>query len=365
MAKVRIGERYRLFTAGPVSCFPEVLEAMSSQMFSHRSIEYQEIHMETINLLKWFLDTRQHVILMPSSGSGLMEASIRNGVSRGGRVLVTIIGAFGDRYAEVVEANGRRALRLRSRLGEPVDPDKLDKVLGENPEVEAVTITHNETSTGVLNPLRELCRVVRRHGKLVFVDAVSSMGATEIRVDEWGIDFIFSSSQKAFGIPPGLAFAAFSERFLEKAYNVDDRGWYFDIPYLTRYLSERKGTPMTPPMPQIFGLNIILKKIREKGIDKWIDMYRVRAERIRRGVEGLGLRILARRGYESPTITVVYAPRGVSGIEIYNEMRRRGFELAKGYGPLREETFRIGHMGYITDQEIDDMLKALGEVIGG
>ncbi len=357
--------RYKLFTAGPVACFPEVLEVMKIQMFSHRSKEYQLIHTDTINRLKRFLEVKEgEVLLFPSSGTGVMEASIRNAVSPGGKVLVTIVGAFGKRYAEVVERNGRIPIKLEVPYGKPVTPELLDEKLSENKDVEAVTITYNETSTGVLNPLRELAKVAKEHDKLVFVDAVSAMGGADIKFSEWGIDIVFASSQKAFGVPPGLAIGAFCPEIFEIAKKIPNRGWYFDLLLYKKYNDEKHSTPSTPPMPQIFGLNAALRLVeRMGGKEKWLAMYDRRARRIREGVKNLGLRLLAEPGYESPTITPVFAPEGINGTLIYERMRERGFELAKGYGELKEKTFRIGHMGYITDKDIDEMLENLGEVI--
>lgn len=355
-------DKLRLFTAGPVACFPEVLEVMKSQMFSHRSEEYRSLHAETVSLLAEFLETKQTTLLFPSSGTGFMEASIRNAVSLSGKVLVTIIGEFGERYAEVVEANGRRALRLAFEPGFPVDEEKLKEALDENPDVEAVTITHNETSTGVLNPLPRLAKVISKYDKLIFVDAVSSMGATEIKFDEWKLDLVFSSSQKAFGIPPGLAFAAVSDRVLEIAGKMPNKGYYFDLTLYVKYQREQMSTPTTPPIPQIMGLNVMLKKIKSMSKERWLEMYRRRAEKIREGVRDLGLKILAKEGFESPTITVVLTPEGV-GPRVYERMRKKGFELAKGYGKFKNYSFRIGHMGYITDQDIEEMFKALKETL--
>ncbi|MEM0380485.1 MAG: alanine--glyoxylate aminotransferase family protein [Desulfurococcaceae archaeon] len=357
--------KLRLFTAGPVACFPEVLEAMKFQMFSHRSEEYRELHRDTTLRLKEFLDSRKAtVLLVPSAGSGLMEASIRNGVTLNGKVLVTIIGDFGERYREVVEANGRQAVVLKKKLGEPVYPEELDDALKKNPDVEAVTITYNETSTGVLNPLRELAKVVKEHDKLLFVDAVSAMGAADIRVDEWGIDIVFASSQKAFGLPPGLTIASVSDSVFEKAKKIPERGWYFDLILLKHYLEKEWSTPMTPPISIIIGLNVVMRIIeRMGGKEAWLKMYSDRAEKIRKGVLELGLELFAKPGYYSPTITVVKTPQGINGIDVYNAMRKRGFEIAKGYGEVKNITFRIGHMGYITDEDINELFNNLREVL--
>lgn len=357
--------KFKLFTAGPVACFPEVLKIMSVQMFSHRAKEYKMIHRDTVKRLTEFLEVdKGEVLLFPSSGTGVMEASIRNAVSPKGKVLVTIIGAFGERYYEVVKNNGRQPVRLEAPLGKPILPEQLDEALEKNPDVEAVTITYNETSTGVLNPLKELAKVAKDHDALVFVDAVSAMGGADIKFDAWGLDIVFSSSQKAFGVPPGLAVGAFSEKVFEKAESIPDRGWYFDLLLYRKFNREKDGTPSTPPMPQIFGLNLILRVIEKMGGKyKWLEMYEKRAEKIRNGVRDLGLEVFAEPGYESPTITTVKSPKGVNGQVIYEKMREKGFELAKGYGPLKDTTFRIGHMGYITDEDIESMLAALKDVI--
>lgn len=357
--------KMKLFTAGPVACFPEVLEVMKSQMFSHRSPEYSALHKDTVLRLAEFIGARKATVLLaPCSGTGFMEASIRNAVMPGGKVLVTSIGAFGDRYAEVVESNGRKAVVLRKPLGEPILPEELDEALRRNSDVEAVTITHNETSIGVINPLKELAKVVKERGKLVLVDAVSSMGAADIRVDEWSLDIVFSSSQKAFGVPPGLAMAAISEEVFEKARKVSDRGWYFDLIALREDLVKGWSTPSTPPIPQVAGLNAVLRIVEKMGgKNVWLEMYEKRAEKIRSKVVELGLELFAKPGFYSPTITVVRTPMGLKSGDIYYNLRSRGFEIAMGYGPIKEATFRIGHMGYITDQDIDDLFKELSDVL--
>lgn len=355
---------YRLFTAGPVACFPEVLKIMNVQMFSHRSKEYKTIHMDTISRLKQFLDCQGEVLLFPNSGTGIMETCVRNGVPEGEKVLVTMIGAFGNRFNQVVKSNGRVVIPLEYEFGKPVDPGDLDAALQKHPEVSAVTITHNETSTGVLNPLQPLAKVVKDHGKLLFVDAVSAMGGTDIQVDTWGIDVVFASSQKAFGVPPGVAIGTFSEEFLEQARTITDKGWYFDVLKYITYQNKKQGTPSTPPMPQVFGLNTVLRIIEKMGgKEKWLGMYKQRSEMIRKGVAGMGLGTLAEKGFESPTITAVETPEGISGTEVYEAMRKRWYELAKGYGAVKEKTFRIGNMGYMPLEDIQEMLENLREVM--
>jgi aspartate aminotransferase-like enzyme len=352
----------KLFTVGPVACYPEVLEAMGQQMYSHRSKEYFALHYETVKLLQSFVETRNEVFLFSSTGTGFMEASVRNCVRK--NMLCCINGSFGERFSEVATANGKTVVKLEPPLGEPILPDLLDKALKEHPEVEAVAITHNETSAGLINPLKELLATAKSHGKVVFVDAVSSMGGTEINVDDWDIDVCFTSSQKCFGVPPGLGMGSVGEEALKLSETAVDKGWYFDFKVWENDQKKGVGTPVTPAIPQIAGLNTALKMIEKKGGKKWyFNLYKERNLRIRRGVEKLGLSPFPKRGYESPTVNCINAPEGVDGTVIYEKMREKEFELAQGYGPLKKKTFRIGNMGCIELSDIDLMLEALREAL--
>ncbi|MEM3072533.1 MAG: alanine--glyoxylate aminotransferase family protein [Candidatus Bathyarchaeia archaeon] len=351
----------KLFTVGPVACYPEVLEEMGRQMLSHRSEEYRRLHRETVEMLQRFLETVNPVFLFPSSGTGVMEASVRNCVER--KMLCCVNGAFGERYVSVGESNGRIVERLQTKLGEPVLPDLLDEALRTHPDVEAVSITYNETSVGLLNPLPELAEVVKSHGKLLFVDAVSAMGGVELKVDKWGIDVCFASSQKCFGLPPGLAIGSVSQEALNRSANAKNKGWYFDFKLFEKYQEKEWSTPMTPTIPQIYALRRILSMIEKDGKESYFQLYRRRSLRIREGVEKLGFTLFPRKGFESPTVTCVNAPANPSGPEVYEEMRRKGFELAKGYGSVKNTTFRIGNMGYVEMRDIDEMLTALTEVV--
>ncbi len=351
----------KLFTVGPVPCYPEVLEEMGRQMLSHRSKEYRQLHRETVEKLQRLLETDSPVFLFPSSGSGVMEASVRNCVEK--RMLCCINGAFGERYLSVAESNGKNTEILRTKLGEPILPEVLDEALIKFPDVEAVSITYNETSVGLLNPLTKLAETVKEHGKLLFVDAVSSMGGVELEVDEWGIDVCFSSSQKCFGLPPGLAVGSVSKEALDKSEKVKNRGWYFDFKLFEKYQAREWSTAMTPVIPQIYALRRVLQMIEREGKKKHFQLYRERSLRIRDGVEKLGFTLFPKKGFESPTVNCINAIAKPSGIEVYERMREKGFELAKGYGAVKERTFRVGNMGYVKMEDIDSMLSALKEVV--
>jgi len=287
---------------------------------------------------------------------------VRNCVRK--KILCCINGSFGERFAEVAEANGLSVVKLAPALGEPIAALDLDEMLSKNPDVEAVALTHNETSVGLINPLKELAASVRKHDKLIFVDAVSSMGGTEINVDELGIDVCFSSSQKCFGVPPGLGIGSVSEKAMNLSATASNKGWYFDFKVWEEDQKKGHGTPVTPAIPQIAGLNTALKMIERNGGKKWyFDLYKERNQRIRRGIEKYGLSTFPRKGSESPTVNCIKAPDGVEGGAIYEMMREKGFELAEGYGPLKKKTFRIGNMGYIEMGDIDLMLDTLGKIV--
>jgi len=352
----------KLFTVGPVACYPEVLEAMGHQMYSHRSKEYLTIHYETVQLLQEFISTKNQIFLFSSTGTGFMEASVRNCVRK--KMLCCINGSFGERFAEVAESNGITLVKLAPPLGQPILPEELDRTLNMNSDVEAVAITHNETSVGLINPLKDLAETVRKYDKLLFVDAVSSMGGTEINVEELGIDVCFSSSQKCFGVPPGLGMGSVSQRALDLSNRARNKGWYFDFKVWEEDQKKGHGTPVTSVIPQIAGLNTALKMIKRNGGKKWyFDLYKERNARIRKGIERLGLSTFPNKGFESPTVNCINAPDGMEGGLVYNKMREKNFELAEGYGPLKKKTFRIGNMGYIEMNDIDQMLETLSGVV--
>jgi aspartate aminotransferase-like enzyme len=330
-------------------------------MYSHRSKEYLSLHYETVRLLQEFISTKNEIFLFSSTGTGFMEASVRNCVRK--RMLCCINGSFGERFAEVAESNGISLVKIAPPLGEPISPAELDRMLNENPNVEAVALTHNETSVGLINPLKDLAAVVNKHGKLLFVDAVSSMGGTEINVDELGIDVCFSSSQKCFGVPPGLGMGSVSERALTLSATAKNKGWYFDFKLWEADQKKGHGTPVTSVIPQIAGLNTALKMIQRNGGKKWyFDLYKERNLKIRKGVEKIGLSTFPKKGSESPTVNCINAPESMDGVTVYEKMRENGFELAEGYGPLKKKTFRIGNMGYIEMDDIDLMLKTLEKI---
>jgi len=352
----------KLFTVGPVACYPMVLKAMGEQMYSHRSKEYIDLHYDTVKHLQNILETKNSIYLFSSTGTGFMEASVRNCVKK--KVLVCVNGSFGKRFVDVAKANDKDVILIEPPLGSPIASEMISEKLETDPEIEAVAITHNETSAGLINPLEELSKTVKDYGKLLFVDAVSSMGGTAINVDKWGIDICYSSSQKCFGVPPGLGVGSVSLNALEASKEAKNKGWYFDLAIWEKYHKEGKGTPMTSTIPQVAGMNATLKFIDENGGKNWFyNLYKERNKEIRNGLSDIGLSTYPQKGYESPTVNCINAPVEVKGVTVYRAMRDKGYELAQGYGALKETTFRMGNMGYIEDGSIRTMLTALREVI--
>jgi aspartate aminotransferase-like enzyme len=264
----------------------------------------------------------------------------------------------------VAKANGKEVIQIETKLGEPIQPEMIKTILDEDPDVEAVAITHNETSTGLINDLPRLTKICREYNKLIFVDSVSSMGGTELLVDKWGIDICFSSSQKCFGVPPGIGIGSVSQQALDISAEMTSKGWYFDFKIWEKNHVEGKGTPMTSTIPQIAGLNTALHIVDQMGGKQaYFEMYRKRNTAIREGIKKLSLDTYPMKGYESPTVSCIKAPEGKSGPDVYNDMRSCGFELAQGYGKLKDSTFRIGNMGWIPDEYISEMLEALGDIL--
>jgi aspartate aminotransferase-like enzyme len=320
------------------------------------------MHYDTVRQLQEFIETKNSIYLFSSTGTGFMEASVRNCVRN--KMIVCVNGSFGQRFADVAKANGKKVVPIITDLGEPIQPEMIEAAIEREPEVEAVAITHNETSTGLINDLPKLTKVCQKYDMLVFVDGVSSMGGTEIKVDKWGIDICFSSSQKCFGVPPGVGIGSVSKRVLDISAELPNKGWYFDFNVWEKKHIDRKGTPMTSVIPQIAGINTALKLVDKMGGKKnYFKLFKKRNTTIRQGIKRLGLDTFPKKGYESPTVSCITAPVGMSGSKVYKEMRKHGFELAEGYGKLKNITFRIGNMGWIPDIYINEMLEALGKVV--
>ncbi len=355
----------RFFLPGPTEVRPEILQAMLKPMIGHRGKEMEALVERLQEGLKYVFRTERPVYLSSSSATGLMEAAVRNGVRR--RVLCLVNGAFSERFYRIAVACGLDADPLEVPLGEVNTPAALEKALRRG-IYDAVTVVHSETSTGVLNPIRQLAEVARAAGDVVLlVDAVSSMAGAKVETDAWGIDFMLTGSQKCFALPPGLAFGVAQPNILERAKTRNDRGIYFDLVEFEKNILKNQ-TPNTPAVSLFYALDEQLKAIRQEGIEARWARHLSMAQRTYRWVQemadrGYGLEVLAPDGYRSPAVTCIKVPSHMSGSKISSEMKARGYVIASGYGSLKDRTFRIGHMGDHTLEELEELLSVLEEVI--
>ena len=350
----------KLFIPGPTHVDDEILEAMAVPMIGHRDKLYSDMHGEVVAKLRKFLHTEGHIYLSTSSSTGMMEGAIRNLVQN--KVLMTDCGAFSKRWAEIASLNGKEIEVIKVEMGQATTPEMVDEFLSKG-GFEAVCITHNETSTGVMNPIKEIGALVKEKypDVLVCVDAVSSMAGTDIKVDDWNLDVVLAGTQKAFALPPGLCVVTVSDRALEKSHTVENKGYYFNFEAL-----EKKAlldqTPATPAISLVNALNLQMDRIFAEGVEKRFQRHLDMAEHVR-GWTGKHFALYSDQNYLSPTVTNVHNTREIDVPALNAELAQRGAMISNGYGPLKGTCFRIAHMGdlqladmqWLTDQ-IDDIL---------
>jgi aspartate aminotransferase-like enzyme len=345
-----------MFIPGPVDVDPEVMQAQTKPMIPHRSAEFEQIFRGTEAKLKQVFMTDTRVFQPPATGTGMQETGIRNLAQKD--VLSCVNGAFSERWYQVAVTNGKQADRLDVPWGEVVTPDLLAEAL-KRKFYEAVTIVHNETSTGAENPLKELAAVVHEVSPetMILVDAVSSLGGVKIETEAWGLDFILTSSQKCMALPPGMSFAAVSDRALEKAESVENRGWYFDLLRMEKH-RVKNSTAMTPTMSLIWALDVQLDHMLAEGLENRFARHIAMAERVQTWAYEHGMEPLAPEGYRSKTVATIKNTRGVDIAALNQFLLSKGMRIANGYGNLKNNTFRIAHMGETQMHHIDELLEA-------
>ena len=355
----------RFFLPGPTEVRADVLAAMTRQMIGHRGNDIESLLARVAPRLQQIFRTTQAVYTSTSSATGLMEAGVRNAMR--GRLLCLINGAFSQRFHKAAINSGIVADKLEVAPGEIHTPDMLAEALHRE-QYDAVTVVHSETSTGVLNPIRELAQVAHAAGDvMVIVDTVSSMAGAPVEVDLWELDYVLTGSQKAFAVPPGLAFCTANQRMFERARASKNRGLYFDLIEFHDYWKKNQ-TPNTPAVSLLYALDVQLEHIAAEGIETRWARHDAMARRTwswadeQRG-RGLGVKVLAPDGYRSPTVTCLSAPAGKTGSQIVAAMKAKGFVIASGYGGMKDQMVRIGHMGDHSLAELEVLLEALGEVL--
>lgn len=351
----------KLFIPGPIEVGEDVLEKMSSPMIGHRSKEASQLQRDISNKLKELLYTSNEILLSTSSGSGLMEAAVRCCTKK--KAAVFSIGSFGDRWHEMAVSNGIDADLFKSEPGSITTPEMVDAALSSG-EYDLVTITHNETSTGVMNPIDEISRVVKKYPDVIFcADAVSSAGGVKIEVDKLGIDICITSSQKALGLPPGLAICTISERAVEKARTVKNRGFYLDLVSLYDTVKKKDYQyPSTPNLSLMFALDYQLDCIIEEGLENRFKRHLEMAEYTRSWAKR-NFELFADERYASATLTTIKNTKEISVKDLNSELGKRGFAISNGYGDLKEKTFRIAHMADLTVDDIKELLVEIEDVL--
>lgn len=357
-------ERFNNRTTGPSALPPAVRHAMSAQIISHRSNRFADCLSRVVNRLQPLFGTAELVMPFTCSGTGGMEAAIVNTLVPGQRVLAIRVGVFGDRFAEIAAAFGAEVVDWCIPWGHAADPEELRGKLHRSGTVAAVLVTHSESSTGVINPLEEIARVIHKESDaLVVVDAIGSIGAAPMHMDEWGLDVVVTASQKALMSPPGLAIVAASQRVMTICGRKGTNRFYFDFSRMSAAVSDGTTT-YTPGMSVIFALDEALGLIEAEGLESVYSRHQRLRDLCRRGVAEAGLQCLATPDVSSPTVTAAILPSGHSA----QDVRRRlevdyGILVSQGRAHLKEQMLRIGHMGWVTEAEVTEVVEAIAMVL--
>ncbi|HET7603453.1 MAG TPA: aminotransferase class V-fold PLP-dependent enzyme [Gemmatimonadales bacterium] len=350
----------RSFLPGPVDVHPDIQQAMLGPTLGWSGMGQLIEELEAP--LRRIFGSVRPVLIGTCSATGFMEAAIRNGVRD--RMLAVVGGYFGERFARVAEACGRHVVRAIVPPGETLTPEHLERFL-QGPPVDAVSIVHSETSTGVLAPLADLAGVVRRHDDVMtLVDAVSSAGAVPISADLHHLDFVFTGTQKALGLPPGLALGVASPRMMTRARAATERGWYGDFEKLERQTREHFPT-QTPALPLLYGLVEQMRRIEASGgLESRFAHHEMMARRVEQWVEQQpGVTLVGRDGLRTPTVSVLRLPERVVARDFIAAVASCGFQIASGLAPLTDGYVRIGHMGDLEMEHLDALLEVMSGVL--
>lgn len=356
-------ENIKLFIPGPVTVREEVLQKMSTQQIGHRTKDASKLQRSISDQLRTLWNTENEILLSTTSGSGLMEGAIRS--CTGKKAAVFSVGAFGKRWYEMGVWNGKEADLFEVEPGKHTDPADVEKALATG-QYDLVTITHNETSTGIANPIEKIAEVVNKYPEVIFcVDMVSSAGGHKVDVDALGIDICITSSQKCLGLPAGLAACTFSPKAVERAKTVTNRGFYLDLLQLYNTIQKKDYQyPSTPSLSHMFALDYQLGYIlNEEGLQNRFDRH----EEMMKVVRNWGrthFELLTEEEYASRTVTTILNTKGISVGDLNTELKKRGMMISNGYGDLKDKTFRIAHMADTTMEEIVELLKNIDEILG-
>lgn len=359
-------KRY-LLAPGPTPIPPEVLGAMALPILHHRAPEFAKLFGSVRDELKWLFQTKNDVLVLVSTGTGAMEASVTNILSPGDKALVVNGGKFGERWMKICQAYGVKVEEVKVEWGYAVDPARLEAALKNDPSIKAVYIQASETSTGVAHNTRAIAEIVRRYDDTILVvDAITGLGVFDLRTDEWGLDIVIAGSQKALMLPPGLAFMSLSEKAWRLADKAKNQRFYFNLKK-EKENQQKNQTAFTAAVSLIVGLKEVLRILKEEGLEKVFSRHRLLADATRKSMLGMGLSLFPK---ESPSdaLTAVNAPEGFDGQAIYKTLREKyGITAAGGQDHLKGKIFRIAHLGYadtfdviIAASAVEMVLKGMG-----
>ena len=354
----------QLRVPGPTPCPPEVLKSLAWQMVNHRGPEFHQMITDVTENLKKVFQTKNDVLLLTGSGTGGLEAAVANMFSPGDKILSVSIGVFGDRFANIAKTFGADVVSLKVEWGKAADPDVIKNAIKDNPGIKAVLVTHNETSTGVTNDIFAISKVVKDAGKLLIVDAISSLGSINLPVDELGCDVVITASQKGWMVPPGLAIVSVSHEAWKYHAEAKMPHFYWDFTRAKKNYDEKKENPWTPAITIVYGFSVALKMMLKEGIK---DIF-ARHERIgrmtREGIKNLGLPLFAEESHASNTVTAVSIPEGLDGKK-FRQILREQYKvvLAGGQQTLDGKIFRIGHLGMVEEKDIKEILSAIQKAL--
>jgi aspartate aminotransferase-like enzyme len=354
----------QLRVPGPTPCPPQVLKSMGKQMVDHRGKEFQELIKSITAKLQTIFQTKNDVLILTGAGTGGMEAAIVNMLSPGDKILSASNGVFGNRFADIAQTFGADVTRLKFEMGKPIDPEGVRQALKADPKIKAVLITHNETSTGVTSDLAAVSAVIKEFDKLAIVDAISGLSSIDLQADNWKCDVVVSGSQKGWMVPPGLSMVSVSERAWKAHAEAKMPRFYWDFTRAKNFL-EKGQTPWTPAIPIFYALGVSLDMILAEGLSNVFARHAKVAKKARDGAKSMGLAILpSDEKYASNTVTAVKAD-GKLDVSKLRQILRDEYKvvIAGGQGDLTGKIFRIGHLGWVTEKDMEEVLVAIKKAL--